>query len=176
MKGKLVGIILLVALTASVLTGCDDKPMTIEEAEDFYQQNETDIQTVIHYLQALDYESVGIYIGEGIYEGDDQLILNNSYTIQKKPLKDEPVFEAASRLHENGCHQIEYDTETNSVDFLLWRSGEVGCGIALSLDGVRPPAVIYMTSCVSMKETGWYYYVSDFNKWRQQQSDSSIDP
>ncbi len=64
MKGKLVGILLLVALTASVLTGCDEKPMTIEEAEDFYQQNETDIQTVIHYLQALDCESVGIYIGE----------------------------------------------------------------------------------------------------------------
>ena len=171
MKGKLVGIILLVALTASALTGCDDKPMTIEEAEDFYQQNETDIQSVIHYLKSLGYDSAGIFFGEGIYEGTNELTYHNKndFSIKRNPLEDESIYEAAERLNKNGCHDIYYDIGTNRIEFVLGGALEVSWGIALSLDGKNLPEAAYMTTCVPMQEAGWFYYVSDYNKWRIQQ-------
>ena len=80
-------------------------------------------------------------------------------------------YEAAKQLHENGCHEIYFDIGTNRIEFVLGGALEVGWGIALSLDGKNPPEVNYMTECVPMQEAGWFYYVSDFNKWRIQQKE-----
>ena len=172
MKGKALGTVFFLLLTASCLSSCHSHdPMTLQESEAFFKNNSANIQATVHYLKSLGYDSAGIFFGEGIYEGKDELTFHNKndFSISRKPLKDEAVYEAAKRLHENGCHEIYFDIGTNRIEFVLGGALEVGWGIALSLDGKNPPEVDYMTECVPMQEAGWFYYVSDFNKWRIQQ-------
>lgn len=57
----------------------------------------------------------------------------------------------------------------NTIVIEQWSNiGDIGCGIAYSIDSDAEPVIEYVTELQPLNEDGWYYYISDYNQWRTQ--------
>lgn len=67
-------------------------------------------------------------------------------------------------LHRSECKSI-YKSQ-NTIEFHLWsKNMDVGGGIVYCEDGEMDKNCM-ITQSEPLSEPHWYYYVSDFNKWR----------
>lgn len=70
-------------------------------------------------------------------------------------------------LHRSECKSIAKNG--NTLEFHLWsKNMDVGGGIAYCESGEMDENCM-ITQCKALSESGWYYYVSDFNEWRVMQ-------
>ena len=70
-------------------------------------------------------------------------------------------------LHRSECKSIAKNG--NTLEFHLWsKNMDVGGGIAYCESG-EMDANCMITQCEALPKSGWYYYVSDFNEWREMQ-------
>ena len=57
----------------------------------------------------------------------------------------------------------------NSIYYRMWTATakDIDCGIAISKDEGGTPKTEFMTELSPISDDGWYYYVSDYEEWRE---------
>lgn len=155
---------------AMLLTGCSfsvvaSEPLSVEEIEDWFEDNQQEILTIVNYLT--DKPADDIYIdgpNEEVFSDFDYVTIN-----------DPEVKVCVERLWEHGCRSVTKMTNRNAISFKIWSRfvGEAWGGIAFSLDGENLPEEQYCTQLQPLSEDGWFYYVAEYNLWRVQQREST---
>ena len=63
------------------------------------------------------------------------------------------------------------DREENSIQFEFWSNfQQQGCGLLYAIDPAKPAKTQYMMQCEPLTEAQWYYYFTDANEWRVEQT------
>ena len=89
-------------------------------------------------------------------------------------ITDQKLKEAVEELFNAGCEIIDMGMESNCIEFELWHNDQdVACGVLYNYNGVESPHVMYMTQIRSLDRDGWYFYTSDYNKWRSEHSNKN---
>ncbi len=82
-------------------------------------------------------------------------------------IDDSLVVEAVKRLWKKGCTHISKNDEMNSISFELWYNDQdTACGMLTCIRENEDAQVEFMTEIKKANISCWYYYVSDYNKWR----------
>ena len=90
--------------------------------------------------------------------------------IEEKIIDDPQVVLAANTLLKSKVyhHICKID---NTIYLLQWTGlQDISCGIAYTINKVDLPQVIYTTQLLPLSNEGWYYYVADYELWRNQNS------
>ena len=82
-----------------------------------------------------------------------------------------PILNALQHLGKAGCSSIYMDRKDNSIEFVLWKTGWVGdaeAGILYTIDAEEGtlPTTQYLTELQPLQGNVWYYYVADYEVWR----------
>lgn len=155
-------VILILVLFAILFTNSFEfnSPPSITDIQQQFDDNYTDIKVIAEFLTNANYEHARISEANGTMWGDFSDI----------EIQSNEVVDAINRILKNGNY-ISITKLDNTIYFLQWRRGsDIGAGIAYSINGIDLPNISYMTQCHLLSKDNWYYYVSDYNSWRNQQS------
>ena len=105
---------------------------------------------------------------------DGTMLVDASGTMQngliEKQIDDDMVVAAVSQLLENREY-VDINKIGNTIEFQQW-SGllDIGCGIAYTVNGTDAPEIQFATKLIPISEDGWFYYIYDYNEWREQRT------
>lgn len=133
-------------------------PPNKEKMEKYFQRDKDDLKIVADYLGELDYSYVTID-KSGVESG--QMFTGASTRYQK--IDDKTVMESLKRLLKNKMYKI-VGKNNNTIFFQKWRFLEKDRGIAVNEEG--PILVEFLIKSEPLSETGWYYYESDYEEYR----------
>lgn len=143
-----------------LLSGCTKSfnPPSAEDADLFLKINRDDIDTIVQYLHVIETDDDSVFIDGtdyAFYEFEDHKILSDEVKASLRHLKS------------NGCEDISMQKDDNTICFEIWSRtmGNVGCGIACTLDGHGFPKVQFQTACKPISD-GWFYYYTDYEAYR----------
>lgn len=154
-------LLLLVASVCAVLISCSSAIPDVKAVESHFQNNYEDIQIVVDFITNLEYSSVDISSADGTMLAD----------LETMKIEDENVNSAVKRLLGTPlAKERQYYSvykSGNTIEFCQWSSPhDIGCGIAYSINETYTPRIQYCTELVPLSQSGWYYYVDDYNTWR----------
>lgn len=82
------------------------------------------------------------------------------------PIENRAVFAAVNTIIDKGLYR-NINKNGDTISLLQWTGlRDIGCGIACTINGENTPEIEFVTQLVPMSDNGWYYYVSDYNVWR----------
>lgn len=155
---------MFVFLTLTLIPeSCLRQPPNVEEVESFMDKNWESIVLVNDYLLGLGDRDAIIDCEEG-----DILI-----DLVLQQIEDDAVREAIQSLRREGCTGISKTINTddikNAIDYLIWirTIGGVSCGFVYAIDHTRPPKLQYQTELIPLSREGWYYYIENYEEWRE---------
>lgn len=155
---KIIALVFALSLLL-LLFGCSraENYPGIQYAEAHLQQDKEALQTLVQWLQDSEYSFI-------VFNGKDDTMFIEFEDI---PIP-EDIHPTLDRLFKNNKYNtIIKDEEEKTVQFLYWTSFfEKDCGLLYALDKTVQPSAQYMTQCEPLSVDGWYYYFSDYNKWR----------
>lgn len=160
MKKCLIPFVVALVLLA-VLIGCKNQnsPPTLAEVEAQYEAYSADIRCVAEFLSVSDYEDIFISDASGTMLAD----------LERLHIEDKAVVDAVRRLLDKGGYR-HISKRGNTISMLQWTGlRDIGCGIACSIQKADTPEVEFVTELIPMHAGGWYYYVSDYETWRNAQ-------
>ncbi len=160
MKKYLIPFVLAVMLLA-VLIGCKNlnSPPNLAEVEAQYEAHSADIQRITEFLSVSDHEDIYISDTSGTMLAD----------MERVHIEDKDIVDAVRRLLDNGGYR-HISKRGNTISLLQWTGlRDIGCGIACSIQKADTPEVEFVTELIPMYVDGWYYYVSDYETWRNAQ-------
>ncbi len=160
-KHRLLPVLIMILLIAYVVTCCHwATPPGVNQIQTFFRENYEDIQLMTDWLLNSGYADV-FFNEEDLREGkvwaDFSVI----------PL-DSEILSCAKRLwSQKGFHRISKHSPGNRVEFEIWSDlFEACCGIVYAEDPTSAYSVQYVLSVEPLSEENWYYFYSDYNKWR----------
>ena len=157
-RNKFIFASLLIIFFLLVFSGCmlRNTPPDVTQIEEQFNIGYNDINTITNFLVNDSHKTIYIYDADGEMLAD----------IEWKKIKDQSVVDALKNF-EDTYEFISISKEGNTIAFMMWKTfQEIDCGVAYSISGYAPPKVIYCTELVPLSEAGWYYYVADYNEWR----------
>lgn len=85
--------------------------------------------------------------------------------VKDAEISDEDVVSTVSLLMKKGYYSIAKNS--NTIYFERWRN-PFGCskGFAFSSDSSGELDIQYLIGVMALDKTDWYYYISDYEKWR----------
>lgn len=150
----------LISIIICFSTSCtnQDQKSEIEKVESFAKNNDSDIQIVCDYLLNTQYHYASIESVSG------KMYVMFEYI----DIKDPTVNDSIKTLWKENCKQITLDTSCNAISFLLGRSAfdERDYGLVYPINNTSEINVEFQTELVPLDNNKYYYYVSDYNKWR----------
>lgn len=152
---KWIALVFLLMTLVSILPACagSDSLLDMGRAQQTLQDNRNDINTVTVFLSELDY--CNVYVRD---DGEHmQADLVDIYIDNAK------VSEATKRLLET---YVSINKIGNTIYLLQAKGPDIGYGIAYSINGTDTPEVQFMTELTPLTEDGWFFYISDYNTWR----------
>lgn len=161
---KVFSVALIVIVVFSCTSCMNYEISDANTAEAFIKNNYDDIQIVTDYLLNNDYYSAHIQKANGqIYA-----IFENMARFEYMDIDDSSVNTSIQALWKAGCKRITRSSEYNAIDFLLACDNVHGIdyGFVHPIDDSLDFKVNYQTELVPLSEDNWYFYVSDYNKWR----------
>lgn len=149
--------IVLAVVVALLLVHSLFKP---DNAQEVFQSDYDDLVQVVEYLSSLENESHA-YIGS----------TDGTMTVrfgEKTTIDNEDVINTVSSLFDKGYYEIVKSYGT--IYFERWKD-PFGCfkGFAFSMDGTGELNIEFLTEKGVLSEENWYFYVSDYNEWRNLQ-------
>lgn len=132
-------------------------PPTPEDADEFFKNNQQAIDIVVDYLRSIDAESAHI----------DRSSTTVWYAFEHHDITETDVIDGLRRLWKAGCEAISISYGRNTISFEIWyrTRGDIGCGIACTIDGRGYPKAELQTECTPISD-GWFHYVADYEKYR----------
>lgn len=156
---KVTCLVLLAVMAVLGFSECNrqiNTPPDIKEAEQRFRENQKQIQIVVDYMIESEYED--IYIDD-----DDGSMLVD---LEDIPIADKQVISAIKHL----LGKKQYRTISkngNTIAFFQWTGlQDITCGIAYAINSEEQLYIEFATHIEPMTEPGWYYYVEDYNQWR----------
>ncbi len=153
---NIVYIALFFVITSLILHGCTsiNTPPSADSVKKTFLANKEDIIIVINYMVESGYTNIHIKDASGIMWAD----------FADVKIADASVIAALDNLCET-YKMISKDGMT--IELLQWTGvRDIGCGLCYSLFPSNLPEVQHATEMVKITESGWYYYVADYEKWR----------
>ena len=133
---------------------------SVEDVESFVTENWNDISVINDYL--LELGDRDAYISDN----DGSILIE----LHDGKIEDDAVMQSVQSLWKKGCDSIYKNRERNSISYSLWHRtmGGVECGFEYAIDHTLFPEVQYQTEMNPLSEEGWYYYLSEYEKWRSE--------
>lgn len=156
-------LLLLILILTTFMVGCTRSyyPPSSEDADLFLKNNRNDIDVIVNYLQTIETEDDSAFFNFGITK--DTVF----YELEDHDIPSDDVKTSLRHLKSNGCVDISMHKDDNTIYFEIWHRtmGDVGCGIARTLDGQGFPKVQFQTECKPISD-GWFYYYTDYEAYR----------
>ena len=144
---------LLVVLFLSACANYNTPP-DLDYVQKHFKSNLADISTIVGYMIDSEYENIYITDTTGTMLAD----------LNRVEIDDPDVTDAVNRILKT---YVMIDKIGNTIYLLQWKGvRDIGCGIAYTIDGINKPQIQFATELIPLAEDGWFYYVSDYNKWR----------
>lgn len=158
-KTVLIGLIIFTVLLGNMLNnGCIR--ITNPSEQDIlgvFKEEKNSFEIISQYLKDLEYSSCFINKDNGEFFAEF-----NYHNIDSNI-----VVGAIKRLWKKGCTHISKDDEKNSISFVLWHNDhEMVAGLLICIRENENAQVEFMTEIKKTYFSSWYYFVSDYNKWR----------
>jgi hypothetical protein len=128
----------------------------------YLKANINELSYVADVLSRLDYDSIETRKNPLREEDKYNMKVSKDKIYETLSIPDELVG-YIEPLYESGVEVIAYDRE--SIDFTMWGIMSESRGIAYSLDGIKPN-VGNTIEVRQLSKENWYYYVSNFEKWK----------
>ena len=152
-------IFIFLLISGLLLTGCLNRtPPSKEKIHAVFQKSYSDIHIITQYLLSSKYNLMFYPTSDGKLFAD----------FERLPLDPSIKDAVHSLIKGRKVIQISKNFENNAIVFEMWTDQmECECGIVYAINNGRKPTVQYLTLLKPLPETGWYYYVSDYNEWRR---------
>lgn len=133
------------------------KPPSIRKIERTFSMNQESFCTIVDFLAQNKAHSIHITEDNGRMKAD----------FVELTIQDEAVRKAISQLFSRNPN-MKIFKNGYTIEFFWWSHWivDIGSYIAYSTDVDRIPLVQFATEVMPMKASGWYYIISDYNKWR----------
>lgn len=132
-------------------------------AEKYWERDADDLQTMVQWLQNTGYQFFS-------FDRFDDFALADLEHVPLDEL-DETIRPTLERLFDKRYQVIILDREENSIQFEFWSNfQQQGCGLLYAIDPAKPARTQYMMQCEPLTEAQWYYYFTDANEWRVEQT------
>lgn len=180
---KLLIAVLCIPLTACCFSGCGlfgQKPPSEDKIKAVFAENEDAFKASAKYLLSFE-EKFSNLDNVYITKPDEVTVYTRqpgTVYLDKKVMKIEEAAEDISALFSAGCKSIGMSgsaninsSSPNSIYYRMWSATiyDIDCGIAVSKDEGGTPKTEFMTKLSPISDDGWYYYVSDYEEWREAQ-------
>lgn len=157
-------ILILVWILLIVFTGryfFHQAPLSMGDVQTILHENWEDIQSITDWLVHSEYET--------IYLSEEDLHTGEAWAdFSAIPLDEEILLQAQRLINEKGFHGISKNAGENTIAFYMWTDGiEADCGASYPIDSASEPYVQYQISVQPLQEANWFYFYSDYNKWRE---------
>ena len=131
-----------------------------------FSKDKESLVTITEYARGLEYEFISIRS----HKNDNGMITisdtKSSIFGEEMQISDPNVIDVLTHLfNECGYNNIS-KTKNEFIEFQKWSTRNVGCGIVYSYNG-EEPNIEFLTILEPLDESGWYYYVSDFDEYRR---------
>lgn len=159
--GRIFTLLTLILLITSIVTGCRwRQPPSVDRIQAIFQENSEDIQFITGWLLNSEYKEVYFWMSD-LKDGTVWADFSDV------PL-DSEVLSCAKRLMlQKGFHSIEKSLYDNTIAFYIWTDHlEADCGVAYTIDSTKEPEVEYQITLEPISPENWFYFYSDYNKWR----------
>ena len=143
-------------------------PPTQNKMEKIFGRDKTELTVVCEYLLLIDCDATIVYDGTDCYvEKYKPNPSTNKLDIVKEKVENEVVRDAIEKLFSRRGYDEIYKGE-HTVIFRKWHRGpDWWGGIAYKINKENQLEIGYVTEFAPLSDDGWYYYESDFNKWRE---------
>ena len=154
-------------LLGVTLTGCAlfNTPPSASDIDNLLDENYSYIMIVTEFLIDLEYDAVYISdTSQKMFADFNQINITKS-----------SVNSAIRYLWENKvCRGIS--KQGNTIQIRHWSgSQEIGCGLAYSINHTDVPEIQFVTELSPLSKDGWYYYVDNYNKWRNEKTNAEVE-
>ena len=150
--------ITIFSIISLLFNGCTsiNTPPSADSVKTAFLSKKDDIIIVINYMIDSGYNDIQIRNASGMIWAD----------FEDVQITDASVITALCNLFET-YKFISKDGMT--ITLLQWTAPvrDIGCGLCYSLLPSTLPKVEYATEMIKITESGWYYYVSDYEEWRR---------
>lgn len=160
----LVVILLLFSFLVLQLSAVNSPP-SLEEVQLVFDDNREDILLVASFLIDSGYDNIYISDSSGQVKAD----------FADLAISDDRVCHAMDRLLKEGTF-IKISKMGGTISFLQWTGPrDIGCGIIYSTNIEEGIDQEWWTELAPLSDTHCFYYVSDYNAWRNGERASLTD-
>ena len=134
-----------------------------EMLEKNFLQNRAELWVVVNYLD--NQNSTFIYFTN---THDSKTTFTKDYKIGtiETNIEEQVVIDAIDYIMDNGKFSVISGNSDEFITFQKWATRDKDCGIVYSYYG-KEPEIEFLTRLEPLCEDGWYYYISDFDKYRR---------
>ena len=133
-----------------------NQPLDFSCAQTRFENHKTDILLISDFMVKSNFENIYFFEKQGRIIADFEELVIEQISIKN----------AIDRLITNGDF-LEISKEGDTLIFEMWNGSlDVGCGVAYSINCNNAPEIQFQTELIPLGESGWYYYIYDYNKWR----------
>lgn len=150
-----------------IFTGCVRTAPDMNETQRIFQENYEDIQTVVTELLNMDFQDI-------FFERDRKNGIVMWADFEDRKIKNPTLAQAVKALLSNGKYEniSKKDGEMIIFEQPITYYGR-SSGIVYTLSTTKVPNVEYAIKIKPLPESGWYYFVSDPDQWRVEQTKSA---
>ena len=153
-------------IPVSIISGIFRSVMSYEAAEEYFKRHSSELSLVIHYMN--EFQDENVFCSKE--KGYDMIYIFGLEERMWTEIEDEAVCRAIRVLFSDKCTDISKANGT--VSFTLFsKNMNVGGGIVYDISGELNTKFInseFVTRSKALSASGWYYYYSDFEKWRSE--------
>ena len=153
---KQIGIYFICAIIILNLSGCctTTKTPNIKSVNKLYAEYKEEIDSVVNFLAITEYDVIIISDSSGTMIADLQTI----------EIPDLNIRETINHLIGTEIVKRFYKDNRN-IEINIWNHKETRYWMACTIDNTIP-SVQYATEVIPMDETGWYFVIASYSKWR----------
>ena len=157
MKPKIMYLCIQFLIFGLVLTSCyRSTPPDLVAVQDRFDNNFDAIQEVIDFMKNSEHRNIYITESDGTMNAD----------LYEISITDPSVVDAINQLLESKNYYKICKID-NTIYLLQWKGlHDIGCGIAYTINETDPPEIPYATTLLPLACDGWFYYVSDYELWK----------
>lgn len=142
-----------------------NSPPSLDEVQLFFDNNREDILLIASFLIDSGYDN--------IYISDSSAQVKADFV--DLAISDDRVCNAIDHLLKGGTFS-EISKLGGTISFLQWKGPrDIGCGVIYSTNIEKSIDNEWLTELSPLSDTHWFYYVSDYNAWRNGERASLTD-
>ena len=162
LRKSLISIFLVMIICLSTSCTNHDVASNKSKTESFVDENSLSIQTVCKYLSSTQFNTVYIDKADGQMYADSET----------KKIEDSNIINSINILWNAGCRHISLSRRYNVIVFRLGQElfSDFEFGLAYPINADSDIWVEFQTELTPIINTEYYFYESEYNKWRLSQN------